>query len=126
MPAPSLQCPPGLSQSNSTHLAASSADRCTQGSDRRTCTTPLYTRSFPCTCIRIFSRSSGATAVRDLPHATPPISVAPQVARPCNSARAQANVQLRHRARCRASQQLLAPRLGCQRALQLPAAYCRP
>ena len=31
-----------------------------------TCQTPVYTLSFPCTCIRILSLSRGATAVRDL------------------------------------------------------------
>mmetsp|Transcript_13209 Transcript_13209/g.38301 ORF Transcript_13209/g.38301 Transcript_13209/m.38301 type:complete len:228 (-) Transcript_13209:36-719(-) len=36
------------------------------------CHTPVYTLSFPCTCINIFSRSSGATAVRDTDPATPP------------------------------------------------------
>lgn len=35
---------------------------------RSPCHTPVYTFVFPWTCIRIFSRSSGATAVRDLRH----------------------------------------------------------
>ena len=67
MPLPSPATRPGVPQSLSTRLAACPADRGANGDARRTCTTPLYTRSFPCTCIRIFSRSSGATAVRDLP-----------------------------------------------------------
>lgn len=40
--------------------------------EKLTCHTPVYTRSLPCTCIRILRRSSGATAVRDRPPATPP------------------------------------------------------
>ena len=36
------------------------------GSRLLTCQTPVYSLSFPCTCIRIFSLSRGATAVRDL------------------------------------------------------------
>ena len=81
MPLPSPATRPSVSHSFSICLAASPADRASDGCARRTCTTPLYTRSFPCTCIRIFSRSSGATAVRDLPHHTPDKRW-PQVARP--------------------------------------------
>ena len=34
--------------------------------DECTCQTPVYSLELPCTCIRIFNLSRGATAVRDL------------------------------------------------------------
>jgi len=39
---------------------------------KRPCHVFLYIFVLPCTCIRIFRRSNGATAVRDSPPAMPP------------------------------------------------------
>lgn len=36
------------------------------GIQASTCQTPVYSLDLPCTCIKIFSLSRGATAVRDL------------------------------------------------------------